>query len=107
MSESERELWEGWALVELMGHRKLAGFVTRAEIAGTAMLRLDVPGPDGAPVATQYYGPGSVYCLTPTTEVIARGFASKNRPMPVTRWELPAPEKSEPKTEDVYYGRGP
>ena len=35
--------FEGWAIVELMGHRRLAGYVRQAEQFGAAMLRLDVP----------------------------------------------------------------
>lgn len=31
-----------WAILELMGHRRLAGFITEQEIGGSAMLRLDV-----------------------------------------------------------------
>jgi hypothetical protein len=35
--------YEGWAIVELMGHRRLAGWVQEVELAGAPMLRLDVP----------------------------------------------------------------
>jgi hypothetical protein len=101
-AETEREAWEGWAILELMGHRKLAGFVSRVEIAGAAMLRLDVPGDDGMPGATQFYAPASIYCLTPTTEEIARGLCVRNKPAPVTRWELPSP-KPENEPEDFSY----
>ena len=105
MTESEREAWEGWAIVELMGHRKLAGHVTQVEVAGHGMLRLDVPGTNGEPAATQFYSPASLYCLTPTTEEIARGLATRNQPAPVTRWELPSP-KREPAQEDPLFGAG-
>lgn len=91
MSESEREPWEGWAILEIMGHRRLAGLVSRVEVAGFGMLRLDVPGCDEGTGATQYYSPSSLYCLTPTTEEVARGFATRNRPTPVARFELDQP----------------
>jgi hypothetical protein len=83
--------FEGWAILELMGHRKLAGYVREQEVAGSGFLRIDVPGEgsDGS-VATQFYAPGALYCLTPTTEQVARRFAAGCRPEPVTRWELPA-----------------
>jgi hypothetical protein len=80
--------FEGWCVLELMGHRRLAGMVTEVEIAGSGMLRIDVPGEDG-PTATQFYSPSAVYAITPTTEAIARGFARRYRPEPVQRWELP------------------
>lgn len=38
--------FEGWAILELMGHRRLAGFISQVEMFGAAMLRIDVPGPD-------------------------------------------------------------
>jgi hypothetical protein len=39
--------------------------------------------------ATQFYGGSSIYCLTPTTEEVARGVATRARPTPVHAWELP------------------
>jgi hypothetical protein len=82
----------GWAIVELMGHRRLAGWLTEQEIAGRGFLRLDIPGEptNTEPAATQLYNPASVYAITPTTEVMARAVATKSRPEPVHRWELPA-----------------
>jgi hypothetical protein len=86
-----------WAIVELMGHRRLAGYLTEQELAGKGFLRLDVPGPNGATVATQLYSPAAVYCITPTTEDLARRVAAASQPEPVRRWELeaaPAPRAS-------------
>lgn len=92
----------GWAILELMGHRRLAGHVTEQEIAGTGFIRIDVPGRDDEPVATQFYAPASVYCLTPTTEAMARAIAIRDQPAPVQRWELalPAP-RPEPEDDDA------
>lgn len=63
-----------WAVLEIMGHRRLAGHVTEETIAGAVMLRIDIPGPNaGDPTkATQYYGGSSLFCMTPTTEELAR-----------------------------------
>lgn len=96
MSDSEAATgFEGWAIVELMGHRRLAGYVKPAPMFGTELLRIDIPGEDG-PEATQFYGGSSIYCLTPTTEEIARRVAASCKPEPVQRWELalPAPSKT-------------
>lgn len=79
-----------WCVLELMGHRRLAGKVTEEQIAGAGLLRLDVPGEDGKPGVTQFYSPAAVYCITPTTEEIARAMAKTYRPAPVTRFDLPA-----------------
>lgn len=77
----------GWAILELLGHRRLADYVTEQTIAGQAMLRIDVPCD---PPATQWYSGAAVYCITPTTEDIARAVATRGRPEPVHLWELPA-----------------
>lgn len=86
----ETNQFEGWAILELMGHRRLAGYVREHEIAGKGMLRLDIPGPSTADPAqaTQFYSPEALYCITPTTEWIARQVARQYKPAPVTRWEL-------------------
>ena len=80
--------YEGWTILELMGHRRLAGYVTEAEIAGGKFIRIDVPGKDGhgprSTVATQFYGASSVYCLTPTTEEIARKVAEQSQVVATT-----------------------
>ena len=91
-----KETYEGWSILELMGHRKLGGYVREQEIAGHGFLRIDIPGPtgpDGAATAaaTQFYSPASVYAITPTTEAMARAVAVRYQPEPVTRWELPEP----------------
>lgn len=80
----EQPSFSEWAVLELMGHRKLAGKVTEQTIGGHGFVRLDIP--DGP---TQFYSPSSVYCLTPVTEDTARAYAEQNKPQPVTRWELP------------------
>jgi hypothetical protein len=79
-----------WCVLELMGHRRLAGKVTEEQIAGAGVLRLDVPGDDGKPDVTQFYSPSSLYCITPVTEEIARAMAKRYRPEPVSRFDLPA-----------------
>ena len=85
--------FEGWAILELMGHRRMGGFVRQVEMFGTAMCRIDVPAEgEGETIATQFYGGSSIYCMTPTTEAMARAVAVRNQPEPVQRWELPAPK---------------
>jgi hypothetical protein len=97
---TESPKFEGYCILELMGHRRLGGFVREQEIAGSGFLRIDVPGDGDAIVATQFYPPSAVYCLTPTTEEIARAVATSNRPSPVHRWELPAATPSVAATDD-------
>jgi hypothetical protein len=89
MSES----FDSWAILELMGHVRMAGRVTEEERFGAKMGRIDVPG-EGDSFTTVYFGGSSVYRMTPTTEEVARSVAAQNKPQPVHRWELPEPEKA-------------
>jgi hypothetical protein len=83
----ETNAFEEWAILELMGHRRLAGKVTDAVIGGGAFIRIDIPTKDGRKI-TQFYSPGSVYCISPTTQEIATQVAINSQPEPVSRWEL-------------------
>lgn len=91
---ADETTFEGWAIVELMGHRRLAGYVKEVEIAGAGMLRLDIPEEGDAAAATQFYAPGAVYAITPTTEETAR--LVRSRPSPVSLWEIPRPALDPP-----------
>lgn len=92
MADTTDSTFEEWVILELMGHRRLAGLLREQEIGGEGFLRLDVyPGEKAEPIATQYYRPAAVYCITPTTEEIARRVAEDTDPGPVKRWELSEP----------------
>lgn len=94
---NEGEAYTGWAVVELMGHRRIAGHVSEAAQYGTAMIRIDVPGPDDTTI-TQFYGGNSIYCLSPVTEDVARAVARRNQPAPVSPYEILPPRLPEPST---------
>ncbi|HEX6463950.1 MAG TPA: hypothetical protein VFZ98_05840 [Vicinamibacterales bacterium] len=82
---------ETWAVVEVMGHKKFAGYVSEQVIGSNALIRVDVPETDQGGVFTRPYtkliGPGSIYMLTPCTEDVARAAARTieryNDPIPV------------------------
>lgn len=82
--------FEGWCILELMGHRRLAGMVQEVEIAGAGFLRIDIPATPRTGAATQFYPPSSVYALTPTSEEIVRRVAAHEAYEPVSRWEVGA-----------------
>lgn len=92
MTTENATAFEGWAILELMGHRKLGCYVQEATLAGAGFLRVQVPKAKGGWAVEQLYPPSSVYCLTPVSEAVACGYALRCQPEPVTRWELPAPE---------------
>ena len=91
--------FQQWAIVELMGHRRMAGLVTEQEIAGQGMLRIDVPQDDGATV-TQFYSPASLYCLTPVSEAVARAYAQRNFMRPVSVYDLALPQPTHQDEDD-------
>jgi hypothetical protein len=88
--DDTRGSFNDWAVLELMGHRKLAGKVTEQTIAGVGLIRIDIPNGDTR--TTQFYHPNALYCLTPCSEEVVRAFAKQAQPEPVTRWELPGIE---------------
>jgi hypothetical protein len=90
MSETETG-FEGWAILELMGHRRLGGRLSEATIASGAFIRIDIPHPNEAGIftASRFYSPAAVYAITPTTEEIACAIA-RGAPEPVSRWDLRA-----------------
>lgn len=90
MTATTDQPFDEWAIVELLGHRRLAGRLREATLAGAGFLRLDIPATPGHEPQTQYIAPGSVYALHPTTEAIATAAAARCRPEPVSRWDLPA-----------------
>lgn len=99
-AEQTAQKFEHWALVEIMGHQRLAGLVSEQTIAGTAFLRVDVPEVQSqyedrtVPAFTTYLGSGSIYRLTPVSEEIARKMATSFEARPVKEYELralPAP----------------
>lgn len=74
--------YEGWAILELMGHRRRAGRVAEVEMFGGKLLRIDIPAGDGE--VTEFYGATSIYSLRPATEEVARRAAGQlGDPRPV------------------------
>ena len=83
----ENNSFEEWCVLELYGHRRLAGKVTDAVIGGASFIRIDIPAKDGKKT-TQFYSPAAVYAITPTTEEIATLIAINTEPEPVNKWEI-------------------
>lgn len=83
-----------WGILELMGHVRIAGYITEEEHFGAKVGRIDIPGPNGETV-TQFFGGSSIYRLTPCSEEIARAVARTGSHAPVSRWELRLPEPKE------------
>jgi hypothetical protein len=90
MSEQDQPTtFDVWAIVEMLGHRRVIGHVTEQVIAGSGFIRVDSPGPDGSIAQTQFVAPASVYAITPISEFAARLATHSSTPEPVTVWDLP------------------
>jgi hypothetical protein len=86
---ADDKTFDQWAVVELMGHVRLAGRLTEETHFGTALGRIDIPTGDGdTEFVTQYFGGGSVYRITPVSEEAARQAARSAQPQPIYRLEL-------------------
>lgn len=79
----------GWAVVEIMGHVRVAGRVREETLFGSALIRVDVPAVDGHPAFTRYYHPQALYSLCPTDETTALAVARYARLPLLERWQLP------------------
>lgn len=97
--------FEGFVILEIMGHRKLGGYIKEQTIANMSYIRLDTFNEVGEVAATQFYNPSSIYCITPTTKEIAIAFGLNNQPAPVQQWELPQPQLTA--TQDVSNSKPP
>lgn len=126
MTDENAKGFEGWAVCELFGHKRMAGYIGSQEVGGGTLLRLDVPATDpterelAAHVASPHYygephpttaytkllGLGAIYGITPCTEEVARRAAREiersNDPLPVQLPALTAPA-TVPATAHVGY----
>lgn len=126
MSESKTDTTpDTWAIVELMGHVRLAGKLSEEEKFGSKMGRLDIPTYEkctcqnavrpsvesptvecsqcmGAGFVTkfitQFFGGGSVYRISVVSEEAARHAAKSTAPAPISPWDFPKPALPAPST---------
>jgi hypothetical protein len=54
MSDTSEVSFSSWVILELLGHRRLAGKLTEQQIAGHGFLRLDVPSGCDSGVSARY-----------------------------------------------------
>lgn len=100
----EVEAFEGWALVELMGHRKRAGLCKDVGMIGTRLLRVDVPdATDLMKFTTEFYGGSAIYGMHPCDEATGRRLARNHT---YDRAIEPYQEPSAPATAALGYRRG-
>lgn len=84
------EAFDSWGVVEVMGHQTYAGRITEQTIGGQAFVRVDVPEIGETPPFTKLFGSGSIYCITPTSEDVARRVAAQQFKSPVYLYDVPS-----------------
>jgi hypothetical protein len=105
---SPKPTFASWAIVEVMGHTRVAGKVTEEAIAGVNMLRVDIPQvtkksfiydyaqakqiatETTIPAYTRYFGGTSIFSITPCSEEIAASAAANHSSEPPIALALPA-----------------
>ncbi len=83
-----QERFDLWCIVELFGHQKIAGRCTEQNIAGTNMLRVDVPATDSQPSFTRFFGSAAIYAINPVDESTAKYYAEQLRIKPIEAWNI-------------------
>lgn len=79
---------KAWAIVELMGHRRLAGEVSQSTMFGVPLLRIDIPAVGDLPANTQMYGASAVYCVSIVDEAVARAAAQSLQASPIAAFNM-------------------
>ena len=84
MTEKLSDDTKTWGIIELMGHKVVAGLVSKEVMGGAALLRVDVPATSAFPEFTQLYGTAAIYCVTFVSEEVARKTAESTKVNPVS-----------------------
>lgn len=133
MSDPQQAKFDGWAIVDVLGHQRYVGYVTTEAYGQAVLFRIDVPAlearervtkqpgtvghryvPAGTSVLegpvdgyTKLIGAGSIYAITPCTKEAALAAVEQMQPRPLMSVQLPpdrALEPGEPHGADGQYG---
>lgn len=91
----ESEKFDCWCIVELFGHQRIAGKCSEQNVAGTNMLRVDVPETNNQPAFTRFLSSGAIYAINPVSENVAKEVAENLTVSPVNIWEIKKVVESE------------
>lgn len=130
MSDPQQAKFEGWAIVDVMGHQRYVGYVTTEAYGQAVLFRIDVPElpertrvtkqpgytdsrylPAGTTVTegavagyTKLVGSGSIYTITPCTKAAALEAVEQNQPRPLMQVQLPVAAQIAAQVDDPYVG---
>lgn len=130
MTDIKQATFDGWAIVDVLGHQRYVGYVTTEAFGQAVLFRIDVPrleprerttkrpgySPDGRylPVGTviaegaveaytKLVGSGSIYTITPCTKEAALKAVEDMQTRPLMEVRLP-PESTLPPAVDAAGG---
>lgn len=118
-NEQAQAGFDSYAIVEIFGHQKYAGYVTTQAFGTAVMFRCDIPGleerervsdragyfdgkyyPAGTTIKegstqpyTKLFGVGAIYCITPCTQEACLKAVEEIQPRPLMLVSVP-PEKA-------------
>jgi hypothetical protein len=83
-----QQKFDCFCIVELFGHAKIAGRCTEQNIAGTNMLRVDVPETEKQPAFTRFFGSSAIYAINPVDETTCKHVAGQLQVNPIAAWNI-------------------
>lgn len=85
---NENQKLDCYAVVELMGHLKIAGRIIETTVAGAPMLRVDVPETSNQPAFTKFFGASAVYAITPMEKDTCMRFVEDYKTDPIYEYSI-------------------
>lgn len=88
-----------WAILELMGHRQLAGRIREVQRFGVTLCQIEMDRGPGEEPVVQFYGGAAIFGVTLTDEATVRRIQARGAqyagPVQVPAWRpaLPAPDE--------------
>lgn len=86
--ETPVQKFECYAIVELMGHQQMAGFVTEQSFGPASFFRVTVPETTEGPSFDRILNPAAIYAINPVSEEVARARAEQIKFKPLTGWDI-------------------
>lgn len=77
------ESFETWGLLEVMGHKKYAGWIFTRQIGNSTVIQVDVPAIDGIPAFSKIFNVNSMFGITPLSESLTKRYAERIREKPI------------------------
>lgn len=75
-----------WVVIELFGHKVIAGYMSKDESLGAPLVRVDVPATKDFPSFTRHYNPGAIYSISYVSEGAAKIAAESLSENPVSTY---------------------